>query len=133
MTTKKELEAQLDKKLAETREECLTLINALPDEPSGYWKSEYKGKYWYLDAEGELKWDIWNDRFDNLYRLSQVNVFRTRAEAEHHKKKLDVIGKIRLAAMEDVAKNGELDWDDTEQAKIEIIYFIIANLQKINE
>lgn len=114
MTTKKELTA----KIAELQAQ----VDAMPDEPSGYWKPEYKGRYWYLDAEGDTSSDIWTDDGWDAFRLSQGNVFIIEEGAEHHKKKLDVIGKIRLAAMEDIAENGELDWGKRSPLKYKLHY-----------
>ena len=105
MTAMKTTKKELTKKIAELQAQ----VDAMPDVPSGYWKPEYGDDYWYVD-DGFITVDCWTSCCADLFRLSQGNVFCTKEEAQHHRKKLDVIGKIRLAAMEDIAENGEIDW-----------------------
>ena len=104
MTTKKEL----TKKIAELQAQ----VDTMPDDPSGYYKPEYRDGYYCVLNDGDIVKYRWNGNEWDLFRLSQGNCFRTEEEAQHHKKKLDVIGKIRLAAMDDIAANGEIDWGD---------------------
>jgi hypothetical protein len=105
MTAMKTTKKELTKKIAELQAQ----VDAMPDEPSGYWKPEYGYDYWSVD-NGFITVDCWTSCRADLFRLSQGNVFRTKEEAKHHKKKLEVLGKMRLAAMEDIAENGELEW-----------------------
>jgi hypothetical protein len=106
MTTKK----QLTDKIAELQAQ----VDAMPDEPSDYWKPVLEDEYWFVTFNNNTNSQLWQCASIDLYRLSQGNVFRTIAEAKHHKKKLEVIGKIRLAAMNDIAENDELDWGGDE-------------------
>lgn len=101
----------------------ISKLDTKPDERSGYYKPEIGDVYWLVDSDGDVISTIWRDiTVYDIHRLSQGNVFRTREEAEHHKKKLDVIGKIRLAAMDDIAENGELDWGD-DKIKYYLFYY----------
>ena len=133
MTTKKELQEitdDFDKILGDIKQSSALLEDlitdfrkAMPDERSGYYKPEIGDVYWLVDSDGDVISTIWRDiTVYDIHRLSQGNVFRTREEAEHHKKKLDVIGKIRLAAMDDIAENGELDWGD-DKIKYYLFYY----------
>ena len=103
MTAMKTTKKELTKKIAELQAQ----VDAMPDEPSGDWKPETGEEYWYVDIDGDAMSDYWKGRFSDLFLLSQGNVFRTKEEAQHHRKKLDVLGKMRLAAMEDIAENGK--------------------------
>ena len=114
MTTKKEL----TKKIAELQAQ----VDAMPDEPSGFWKPKYGEKYWSIFSYGIVHSERWTGDDAELYYLSQGNVFRTEEEAQHHKKKLEVLGKIRLAAMEDIQRNGEIDWGTGTGNKYRIKY-----------
>ena len=117
MTAMKTTKKELTKKIAELQAQ----VDAMPDVPSGYWKPEYGDDYWYVD-DGFITVDCWTSCCADLFRLSQGNVFCTKEEAQHHRKKLDVIGKIRLAAMEDIAENGEIDWSGTYAYNYRLLY-----------
>lgn len=77
---------------------------------------KYGEEYWYLDSCGDRSWTEWEDSDADEWGLSQGNYFRTEAEAEEYKVKLETKAKYCKLAVE--SWGGEkVDWNNGEKAK----------------
>lgn len=100
--------------------------------PEEYWKSKEKKKcrwkpkkgekYYFITLFGNMGYRRYdNDRDDN-YLYSINNIFKTKEEAEEHKKKLIYQQQYKDYAME---HNDEIDWENEKQYK----YYSFCNVE----
>ena len=84
------------------------------------WKPTNRKKYYYIDSDSYVSYDVWCDWdiHENMYAIG--NCFRTREEAEFAVEKLKVIAELKRFAEEH--NEGEFDWNDPHIYKYCIDY-----------
>jgi len=71
-------------------------LQAIIDKPEGRWKPKRMERYYLVQSDGNICGSMWYDDSEvDLWRYNQNNCFKTKKEAEQHKKKLEILAKYR--------------------------------------
>lgn len=95
-------------KLDEAQEKVL--LGYLKPE-GGRWKPEQYNKYWTVWINGSVTDEGWADCPTDKWAYSQRNVFKTKEEAEAHKRYLEAVARLRDSS------DFLPDWNDSRQEK----------------
>lgn len=101
---------EYENEIKELKERLEKLEVAKIEEPQPKrWKPEYDDDYWYVDSFGFVKDTSRNtDSFDNWTMLTD-NCFKTKEEAEEHKKQIEYTARYKNYIEE---HSEPLDWND---------------------
>lgn len=115
---------EYENKIKDLEKQIEELKMAKIEEPqSKRWKPEYDDDYWYVDSFGIVKDTSRNtDSFDNWTMLTG-NCFKTKEEAEEHKKQIEYTARYKNYIEE---HSEPLDWENDNQRK----YFACYNFYK---
>lgn len=114
---KEEVE-KLIKDYAEMHEKLQKVIKQFEavetEEESKEWKPVENEKYWFVDLEGKVNWNINNSEYDkNL--INYTKIFKTQAEAQEYANYLKAIA-------ERTYKFSKEEWEDVKLEKYCIYY-----------
>lgn len=107
-----------------TKDEALERIKELEqyiegiENKKGRFIPEVGEKYWFVDRfwDAQCYQHTEHNRFFT-WLLSVGNIFRTKAEADKHRRKIEMEGKFR-----EIADGWEPDWNDNSQLKYHIYF-----------
>ena len=107
-----------------------TITNTLADDwevikTGKCWKPYIDEKYFCIDGDGELDWDLCDDTRYTNSRMSIGNYFQTEQQAEFMIEKLKVIHELKTFAAEN--NDEEINWNNDDQKKFFLYYNYIAN------
>ena len=120
---KKELQNKiedLEKQLAEVKEQ----VNSIEDEEIKNcvrWKPERTELYYFIDNDGDILSETWEDYSNEKFRFNTGNCFKTEQEAKDYKENLLTKQALKDLALE-LNEMERVDWDNYEQWKF-YIYF----------
>lgn len=84
------------------------------------WKPKKNENYWYIDIEGNITYDYWEDYDLDNYRYNTNNCFETNTLA--HQKFDRMQTEIELRKYVEEHDIGIIDWNDDDQEKF-ILYY----------
>ena len=127
--TKTELEKQLaemQEQFDKMQDELNKLKQVKIEEPKKRWKPELNYVYYSIGSGGDIYRSYWeNDEVDK-WRYLTSNVFKTKEEAEEHKKKIEIQSKFKNFVKE---RTEELDWGNDNQEKWFMYYsYLFENI-----
>lgn len=119
--TKTELEkqiAEMQEQFDKMQDELNKLKQVKVEEPKR-WKPEVGDLYYCVCDGGTIIQDVWEDCITDNWRYLTGNIFKTKQEAEEHKKKIEIQAQFKNFVEEHSEK---LDWTDAYQKKYHIYY-----------
>lgn len=124
--TKTELKKQikeLKEKQAELQKQIDELKQVKVEEQKERWKPDLGEKYYFVNSYGNIDYALWNNNnFDN-WRYLTGNIFKTEAETEEYRKKIEIQSQFKNFVEE---RSEELDWKNPKQLKYFLYYDYIT-------
>lgn len=91
------------------------------EEKPDYYIPEMKEEYFYIDGDGYICWDIWDDRDKDRHRREYGNCYKTLKEVTHARDvQKDLVRLQRLALT--LNKGEKIDWADKSENKYYLLY-----------